>query len=788
MHTSSNKLPQFNLTYYCPSYNFNFYFFINLVTFDQINLQIPAMDNQNKPKKRNNDTFSWGSFGSEFEQESTHDKLNQLDAFLSSVEDSIAENRFNLEIKNSLEAFTISDYTDIEIPEDLQQKLEHIKAVVKEIENKPYPIATYKPQLPQKPKIDYIKELNPEQLAASTDTDGPMLVIAGAGSGKTRVIVHRVAYLLETGIDPSQILLLTFTRKAAQEMLDRVEQLTQDHNAIKVAGGTFHSFASYVLRRYANMLEIPPNFTIMDQGDAEDVVDLIRNELKLGAKDRRFPKKRRVLEIISSARNRQKAIKDVIELDFSGLINYVKDIELLAQGYFKYKRLCALFDFDDLLQVLRDALLKHLPFRQHMQNAFKYVMVDEFQDTNIIQKEIVDLIAEKHRNIMVVGDDSQSIYSFRGANFENILRFPETYPGCKVIKIERNYRSNQNILTFTNQIIDSAKLGYRKQLFSERKSVLMPTVMRFEDQGFEASFIVDRIEELIEKNIPLNEIAVLNRADWHNRYVQAELSKRNIPYIVVGGFRFSERMHVKDIIGFLKIVFNPTDAVAWNRILKLLPGIGSITANKIVKHILQLKGKIDFSPFLKGAMGEELKRLSSLYERLREPDHSLDSQIEIIRNYYAPILEARDVDFKTRLLDIEVMIDLAAKYKRLDDYLSDFALDPPSKNLAGKGAPLIDENEENGKITISTIHSSKGLEWYAVFVPHALDGLVPSVRATDFEEMEEERRLFYVACSRAKEELYITYPSFVSSANAYFSYPSRFLAEVDKKTFVLSSR
>jgi len=739
-----------------------------------------------KDKKKKYDSLDfWG--GSMFEQENSHDKLDQLNSFLDAVEDSISEDRFDMEMNRSLDAFSINDYTDIEIPPDLHEKLERIQAIVKEIENKPYPITEYKPALPLQPKIDYIKQLNPEQLAASTDAEGPMLVIAGAGSGKTRVIVHRVAYLLETGVEPSQILLLTFTRKAAQEMLERVEQLTQNSNVAKVAGGTFHSFASYVLRRYANLLEIPSNFTIMDMGDAEDVIDLIRNELKLGSKDRRFPKKKRILEIISSARNRQKTIKEVVELDFSGLINYVKDIELLAQGYFKYKRLCALFDFDDLLQVLCDALKKHLPFRQHIQNAFKYVMVDEFQDTNLVQKDIVDLIAEKHRNIMVVGDDSQSIYSFRGANFENILRFPETYPDCKVIKIERNYRSNQNILTFTNQIIDSAKLGYHKQLFSEKQSVLMPTVMRFEDQGFEAGFIVDRIMELIEKNIPLNEIAVLNRADWHNRYVQAELSKRGIPYVVVGGFRFSERMHVKDIIAFLKVVFNPTDAVAWNRILKLLPGIGNKTSQRIVNHLLQNKGSVDFSPFFKGAIGKELERLADLYERLRQPGHSLDSQIEIIRNFYTPILESRDVDYKTRLLDIEVMIDLAAKYKRLDDYLTDFALDPPSKNLAGKGSPLIDENEEDGKVTISTIHSAKGLEWYAVFVPHALDGLVPSVRATDFEDMEEERRLFYVACSRAKEELYVTYPSFISSANAYFSYPSRFLTEIDKSTFMLKS-
>jgi len=327
------------------------------------------------------------------------------------------------------------------------------------------------------------------------------LVIAGAGSGKTRVIVHRLSYLIENGVNPNEILLLTFTRKAAKEMITRAEELLQNKLAEKVSGGTFHSFANFALRKYCNLIKLPPNFTIIDTGDSKDTIDLIRTELKYHKTHKAFPTKRRIYEIISSARNRNLSIAQVIENEFTGLIKYIQDIELIYRGYTEYKEISHIFDYDDLMEVLRDKLRDNADFRKRIQNEFSFIMVDEFQDTNILQKEIVDFIAAEHKNIMVVGDDSQSIYSFRGANYENILRFPETYPDCKIVKIEQNYRSNQTLLNFTNEIVQNAKIGYKKKLHTSNNNIFKPVVKKFYDKQLEAEFIVSKVIELRERGI-----------------------------------------------------------------------------------------------------------------------------------------------------------------------------------------------------------------------------------------------------------------------------------------------
>lgn len=672
-------------------------------------------------------------------------------------------------------------YKAIEIPEHLNKKIKDLQKITTSIEEHILDVEFIPDQDFSTFKINYKNVLNPMQLLAVCTMKGPVLVIAGAGSGKTRVIVHRLSYMIENGIAPQRILLLTFTRKAANEMINRAEVLLKDNLAGKVTGGTFHSFASNVLRRHSNLLSLPADFTIADTADSEDVVDLIRTQLKFGEKDKKFPKKQRIYDIISSSRNRQIPIEKVIAREFTGLVDYVDDIKLIYSGYTKYKKLSRIFDFDDLMELLRDALRDNQVFRNKMQESFDYIMVDEFQDTNTVQKDIVDLLAGKHSNIMVVGDDAQSIYAFRGANFENILRFPETYPDCKIIKIEENYRSTQNILDFTNGIIDKALLGYKKKLFSSNKNSWLPYVAKFEDQKVEAAFIADRIMELIEGDIPLNEIAVLNRADWHNRYIQAELNKRDIPYVVVGGFRFNERTHVKDMVAYLRVILNPYDAVAWHRILKLIPGIGKKLAGQIVLEMPKSKGQYSFESFAQRSFYQELSKLGEVLNLSVQNELSVAAKIENLRNYYAPLMEVRHDDFELRILDINVLIDIASRYKSLDRFLSDFALEPPSRNVAGSLSPLVDENEESGKITISTIHSAKGLEWYSVFIPHALDGMLPSNRAATIEDMEEERRLFYVACSRAKEQLYITMPSYVASYNAYFHHPCRFLIEIERE-------
>ena len=708
-----------------------------------------------------------------------------LEAFLELVGDRIAglEKKpadYSVRQKADLSAISMEDFPDVELNEQTIQKIEELKTIILSIENRLSDVADVK--LSGSFKINYPGELNPAQLEAVTSINGPVLVIAGAGSGKTRVIVYRVAFMLENGIDPEEILLLTFTRKAAGEMIGRIQQLLKDTNAQKVFGGTFHSFSNYILRKYSNLLNIPPDFTIIDEEDSADTIDLIRSELKIDKKEKAFPRKNRIRDIISSARNRNLTIRNVIENEFSGLTDFTDQIELINQGYEKYKKLCRIFDYDDLMDVLRDSLRDNQDFRKSLQKKFRFIMADEYQDTNIIQKEILEYLAEYSKNILVVGDDSQSIYSFRGANYENILRFPQKYPDCKVIKIEENYRSNQKLLDFTNEIIQNAQIGYRKRLYSKITHDTLPFVRKFYDQQTEAEFIADKILEYREKGIALDQIAILVRAFWHARYIEAELNKRSIPYIAVGGLAFNERKHVKDVISYLRIIQNSYDAVAWHRILKYLPGVGLITARKIIENIIAENG-LDINTFEKSKFAEGLKKLTGMINAAKNDQHGIPQKIELIKEYYSPILQSTEYDYQIRLLDINVLIDLASRYNSLDKFLTDFALDPPSKKFGNKTVPLIDETEDK-PLVVSTIHSAKGLEWHSVIIPHALDGLIPSIRSlNNIEEIEEERRLFYVACSRARQDLIITMPSYVSTYNAFLSYPCRFLVEISKDKF-----
>lgn len=699
---------------------------------------------------------------------------------------------FTLEFNNNQEVsmnedittISINKYNQPKVTSDVQKKIDRLQNITKSIEKNLIQTTSKKEHL-KKFKIDYEKSLNEMQYIAATTIEGPLLVIAGAGSGKTRTIVYRVAFLLENGIPPQQILLLTFTRKAANEMLARTTSLLNDMRCQKVMGGTFHSFANYLLRKYSKFLDISPNFTIIDTVDSADVIDLIRRELHFEKRNRAFPRKSRIQEIISKSRNCNITIREVINREFKGLTEFVKDIELIEKAYSEYKKANNLFDYDDLMEFLRDSLKNNLQFRRNVQETFRYIMVDEFQDTNIIQKEIVDLIAKKYRNIMVVGDDSQSIYSFRGANFENILRFPETYPDCKFIKLEQNYRSTQNILNFTNSVINNAKIGYKKRLFSTNKSGYKPIVGKFYNQEDEAEYIVSKILEIRERGISLNQIAVLYRASYHSNFIQAELLKRNIPYVVFGGVRFAERRHVKDIIAYLRIILNPFDPVSWNRVLKLIPGIGNVTASKIVSHIHKLNGKIDFSSFANYKYSSDLEELGRALNQASKQEVTIPEKIKILKDYYSPILKNIESDYEIRLMDIDVLYNLACKYDDLERFLSDFALDPPSNKYQNQTNPLIDETEDKPLI-LSTVHSAKGLEWNSVFIPHLLDGLFPSERSIEnIEELEEERRLFYVACTRAKEQLFLTTPSHVASWDAFFTLPSRFLVEVEKEKYEL---
>ena len=482
--------------------------------------------NKKGKNKKDDDVLSFlKTFAPQYEQSTTEEKKETSDFWESDAE------------WEDLEDLSMSDFRRVTIPGETKDKIKELKKIAQSIERKvvkDVDKALNKAIKNKKFKIDYENSLNKSQYLAVTTLEGPILVIAGAGSGKTRTLTYRVSYLLENDIPPEEILLLTFTRKAGHEMVVRTKALLKNNGADKIMRGTFHAFSNHTLRRYANFLNIPHNFTIIDTVDSEDVIDLIRNELQFEKKSKAFPRKSRVQKIISRARNCNKTVEEVIMHEYSGLLEFLDEIEKIANVYLQYKRANNIFDYDDLMEVLRDFLRDNKGFRKKLQNSYKYIMVDEFQDTNVVQKEIIDYIAGGRQNVMVVGDDSQSIYAFRGANFENILRFPETYPDCKVIKLEQNYRSNQDILNFTNDIANSAVLGYQKTLFSQNSNPFKPRVCKFYDREEEAEFIVDKILDLREKDIPLKDMAILYRNTFHAQYIQTELIKRDIPYVVVG--------------------------------------------------------------------------------------------------------------------------------------------------------------------------------------------------------------------------------------------------------------
>ncbi len=678
----------------------------------------------------------------------------------------------------------MSQYQAANVPDALGERIARLKRIAQTIEKKVIETAdAHEVSENIEYKIDYKNSLNPSQYLAATTINGPVLVIAGAGSGKTRTVTYRTSYLIEKGTPPEQILLLTFTRKAANEIVRRTASLLQDPKVERIMRGTYHAFANHTLRKYANMIGIPSSFTIIDTIDAEDIIDLIRSEFKFSKKSKAFPRKSRVQKIISKSRNCDIPISEVIEKEYTGLLEFNDDIETIAFAYSKYKQANKIFDYDDLMEVLRNSLRDNMPFRRKIQSLYRYIMVDEFQDTNVVQKEIVDFIAGGARNIMIVGDDAQSIYAFRGANFENILTFPSTYPDCKVVKLVRNYRSNQDILNFTNAIANNATLGYKKSLFSENSNPFKPQICRFYDQQEEAEFIVSKILELREKDIPLNHIAVLYRSSYHGNFIQTELLKRSIPYVVVGGIKFIERRHVKDINAYLRIVQNPFDAVAWNRVLKLIPGVGKVTAGKIIQNIQANKGKMEFSQFEKKKFSSDLLKLQDALRSAMRPTITISSKIELLLKYYEPLLKTKEDDYDIRLQDIDVLIAMAGKYDDLEKFLSAFALDPPNAKFQDHNSPLIDESEDK-PVTLSTIHSSKGLEWYCVFVPHLLDGLFPTTRSLkSLEDLEEERRLFYVACSRAKEQLFCTYPSYFNTWDNFLTMPCRFMVEIGNANY-----
>lgn len=632
--------------------------------------------------------------------------------------------------------------------------------------------------------IDYQKELNEAQYRAVTTLEGPVLVIAGAGSGKTRTLIYRVARLIESGVAPASILLLTFTRKAAQEMLRRAA-LLMDSRCEEVSGGTFHSVANLILRKYGPAVGLNPAFTILDRTDSEDVISLLRTLLGLNERARRFPKKQTIAEIFSKTVNKSLALDEVILQDYSHFADHLEDLYKLLKTYEQYKAQKLLLDYDDLLVKLRTLLADHGALSLQLSDTYRYIMVDEYQDTNRIQAEIVQLLASTHNNVMVVGDDSQSIYSFRGAHFRNIMDFPKQFPGTRIFTLEENYRSTQPILELANAIISQAEEKYPKNLFTRKNHGVAPALIQAEDERSQSRFVCQKVLELREEGVPLHEMAVLFRSSFLSFDLEIELARYNIPYIKRGGFKFMETAHVKDVLAHLRVLANPRDSVSWNRVLLLIEGIGPRTSQTLISQVMASMARTgDFIgglvPFTTGhSYSPGLEELCSLLRKLNGGGLSPAEQMGWVCRYYQPLLQHRYDDYPKRMKDLEHLQTLSERYRDVGILLSDLALEPPDESVSDIASP----GEEDERLILSTIHSAKGLEWHTVFIIWALDGRLPSLHAfVSEEDLEEERRLFYVAVTRAKENLFIAYPVkvFDRATGSVLSKPSRFIEDLDR--------
>ena len=639
--------------------------------------------------------------------------------------------------------------------------------------------------------IDYAAELNEQQLAAVTAPPGPQLIIAGAGSGKTRTLTYRVAYLLENGIDPRNILLLTFTNKAARQMLDRVANVLPI-DASGIWGGTFHSIGNRILRRHGSAIGYNSGFTIMDREDQKDLINTVVASAGIDPKEVRFPKGDVLAEIFSFVINTETPMEELLAGKFPYFLPLLDRIKDVQERYEKKKKATNSIDFDDLLQKTLTMLQQHAGVAQFYRKQFQFILVDEYQDTNKIQADLIDLLAQEHRNVMVVGDDAQSIYSWRGANFQNILEFPKRYPDARVFKIEMNYRSVPEVLQVANSAIAANVDQFKKNLQPVRESSsVKPAVVALNDGSEQAQFVAQRILELRDENVDLNEIAVLYRAHYHALELQLELSRRGIPYQITSGIRFFEQAHIKDVISFLRLVANPRDEVAFKRMVKLLPGIGNRSADNLWNSwdkSLNQQGEItSFSERLlpMNVSSKSKKHWAQLTHTLDEiapggqpnpPSEMITSVVEAIYDDYAKV---NFTNYELRKEDLNQLAAFARQFKDLNEFLSQLAL---ISNVDAEAAP--NQTADKEAVNLSTVHQAKGLEFHTVFVIWLTDGMFPSSRSMDErKDLEEERRLFYVAITRAKDELYLTYPHMrlTGGYGDIFQRPSRFLKEIPNK-------
>jgi DNA helicase-2/ATP-dependent DNA helicase PcrA len=628
-----------------------------------------------------------------------------------------------------------------------------------------------------KSSFEFLGELNSAQREAVETIYGPLLVIAGAGSGKTKTLTCRMAYLVAQGVPPEKILLLTFTRRASKEMIERAGKLLK-LDCDKIMGGTFHSLCQYMLRFYGYLLGYSPNFTILDRGDSEDLLNLLKNSLGLSDKSKRFPRKDTLLNIYTKLINQQKTLEEILAEEYPQFLEFLPEIERLFVEYKFYKKEHQLMDYDDLLLNWLEILKKYPQVKEEVGKRFEFIMVDEYQDTNTLQGEIVKEMGEIHKNVMVVGDDSQSIYGFRGANYKNIFEFPKFFPDAKIIKLEQNYRSTQPILDLANAIISNSKIKYTKVLFTTKKHGTKPVLFKAKDDTEASKFVVERILELREKGIKLSQIAVLFRSAFHSFDLEVELTKRGIPFLKFGGLKFLETAHVKDFLAFLKVMSNFRDFLAWHRILLLFEGIGPRTAEKIINFFKQIS-EINESLLERIYRVFPFTELHTFLRSIIEYKKFKFSPAEVsarVWKIYEPIFQkVYYEDFHRREKDIEGLLALSEKYKTLEEFLTDLVLEPLETTE-------IEENVKDDEfLTLSTIHSAKGLEWHTVFVISLTEGRFPSYHSIkNEEELEEERRLFYVAVTRAREKLFLVAPMtvYIPGEGKVLTKVSRFVQEI----------
>ncbi len=648
--------------------------------------------------------------------------------------------------------------------------------------------------------IDFNRELNQEQLDAVLHGDGPCLVLAGAGSGKTRTVTYRVAYLLEQGVDPSSILLLTFTNKAAREMLDRISKIVGPQSK-GVWGGTFHAVANRLLRSFAPSLGYTSQFSILDEDDARSLLKAVLKEAKIDPKARRFPSPAVISNLHSYARNTGLELREALEIKYPNFIDCLNDLDFVTQQYDKRKFMANAMDFDDMLANWLRVMEEQPQIADLISRRFRFVLVDEYQDTNNLQARIVGKLGQAHRNVFVVGDDAQSIYAFRGADVKNILAFPGQWPDAKMFKLLSNYRSTPQILEVANESLKNNTNQFEKDLIGLKGPGVKPYLISCPSARQEASFIADQILLLRSQGVALGNMAVLFRATSHSQALEFELMKRDIPFEYRGGVRFFERAHIKDILCYLRILENVKDETAWLRVLNMQSGIGAASATQIISQLRELTSAnqilgIDNSIVPARALGgwqEALNMfqlmLSSGSEIVKETDNKPGRMIRALSSseIYRRYLESEYPDWKDRIEDLEQLASFADVYPDVSAFLADSVLEGAGFVApGGKNARRSTQDDE--RIILSTIHQAKGLEWDTVFVIHLTNLGFPNPRALEEEDaIEEERRLFYVAVTRARNRLFLSYPQTAGYDAMTFCRPSMFIEELPPRLFEKTS-